>query len=95
MITLIGYNGASELAIANCGFGGSSCAKASAFAKATADRMEDKVFFDIATKWQLGDRWGWQVTPGVGLNGLNQAIQPRPAAPTCCWAMGRTGEAGL
>jgi len=67
------------LATAKCGFAGSSCAKASAAAKAMADKMEDKVFFDIATKWQLGNR-SWQVTRGVGLNVLNRAIQACPAA---------------
>jgi hypothetical protein len=40
------------LAIANCGFAGSSCAKVSA-AKAMADKTEDKVFFEIATKWRV------------------------------------------
>jgi len=53
-------------AMANCGFAGSSCAEASAFAKATADRMEDKVFFDIATKWQLGDRSRHGLRDGEG-----------------------------
>jgi len=28
--------------------------------------------------WETGDA-SWQVTPGAGLNVLNQAIQPRPA----------------
>jgi len=67
--------------MANRRFAGSSCAKASIFAEATVDQMEDRVFFDIATKWQLGDKsCSLARNAGVGLNGSNRVIQTRPAA---------------
>jgi hypothetical protein len=49
--------------MANRGFAGSSCAKTSDVAQAMADKMEDTVFFDIVTKWQVDDG-NWHVLQG-------------------------------
>jgi len=54
------------LAMANDGFAGSSCAKA----------MEDKVFFDIATKWRRGENSNRQ-----DAKVRRRAFLPRPVPP--------------
>ena len=36
------------------------------------------LFFDIATKWQMGVGTCCELARVPGWNGLNQAIQPRP-----------------
>jgi hypothetical protein len=70
------------LAIANCGFAGSSCAKASAVVETMAGQAGGQVFFDIATKWQTSDIRSEPDGAGAGWNVLNQAIPSLPPAPT-------------
>jgi hypothetical protein len=66
-------------------FAGSSCAKASAFAEATADKLEDKLFFDIGTNL-VPDEVKRREALGAGWNVAKR--QSIPSGPS------RTGHHG-